>query len=139
MVPAYRAARYQLSEHHPESSAARGRLLRQEIDRFESILGQPLTTGVVRHFFPDIEVRCGVTPDWAVERIESLRAGRGCVSRTWARLVPLFWRLPALGWSMAMPIPPKDVAVYWLPGWRYGVRNDGSVIEFPPLSGREAA
>ena len=54
MVPAYRAARYQLSEHHPESSAARGRLLRQEIDRFESILGQPLTTGVVRHFSPTL-------------------------------------------------------------------------------------
>ena len=97
LVKPYRALKIELSEQHPQSSRERGMLLRTYIADCEARLGQPLCIPLIDWFFPDMQPRCGVDSTWAMRRIESLRAGRGCTPRTFARLVPLLWRLPHFG------------------------------------------
>ena len=130
-VPPYRASLIKVSEYHPASFAGRGEVLRLQIEGVEVELGEPLSVDLLGYFFPDMEARCGVTPEWAMARIESLRAGRNCTPATWARLVPLFWRLPHFGWRLGMPYPPKSVADQ--------VRAWPRDIPRPPKGKKEAA
>lgn len=119
--------------NHPLSNQYRGELLRVEITEIERLLRAPLSLEIIQYFFPDVCVRCGVDLDWIEARLTCIRAGRGCSQATFARLAPIFWRMPHLGWRVTFPGPP------W-PGYDLAFRDyirraDGSTIPWPRGTG----
>lgn len=131
MVPAVRGFYSgRPSVRHPLSNRWRGELLRMEVDSVEELLRAPLSLEIIQYFFPDVAARCGVDLEWIDDRLTSIRAGRGCGQITFARLVPIFWRMPHLGWRASMPRPPWPG--YDMPFPDHIRRADGSVIPWPP-------
>lgn len=136
LIAPYRAVRIELSEHHPQSSKERGALLRWYLSECEKRLGQPLGVDLINWFFPDMAQRCGVDAEWSMRRIDSLRAGRGCSQRTFARLVPLLVRLPQFGRPTWFPAELHRFECIIFPGIKGGApvirRMDGTTLPMPP-------
>ena len=121
------------STKSPISNRYRGDILRAEMSDAESILRAPITREVVLYFFPDVTARCSVDLDWVEDQLASIKGGRGCGQATFARLLPIFWRMPHLGWRASTPMPPWS-------GYDMAFRNlirraDGSEIPYPRGTG----
>jgi len=44
--------------------------------------------------------------------VMSAHIGVGVTQKMWRRILPVFWRLPAWGWSPAIQSPPPDLAMF---------------------------
>jgi len=119
----------QPSVQSPASNAYRGHLIRLLLGDVEQLLGVPLTTDIILYFAPDVTARCGVDLDWINQRLASIRGGRGCGQSVFARLLPIFWRLPQWGWRASIPHPPRGLTAYAVGDLIY--RDDGVAIPWP--------
>jgi hypothetical protein len=126
-----------IGPEHPESNRYRGRLLKLDLEHVEGLLGRQVKEDIVLYFFPDVVDRLGVQTLWIDRKLAGIRSGKGCTQGVFARLVPIFWRLPHCGWGMGMPLPPSTFATYAFPD---GIRRgDGSHLKWPLGTGPESA
>lgn len=126
--------------HNRWANEYRGDNLRERMTSFRQVIGEELNADLILYFFPEMESRIGVRMEWVIARLDSLRRGRGCSQETYARLLPIFWRMPSFGWPVLVQAPPFNGLVVPIRhgGARLIRQLDGTDIPYPPKK-KEAA
>lgn len=88
-------------------------------DQWRARLVRTLTAGLELPFAPDVHIILKFCPELEkkgaaqfLKDVMSAHIGVGVTQKMWRRILPVFWRLPAWGWSPAIQSPPPDLAMF---------------------------
>ena len=88
-------------------------------DQWRAQLVRTLTAGLELPFAPDVHIILKFFPELEkkdaaqfLKDVMSAHIGVGVTQKMWRRILPVFWRLPAWGWSPAIQPPPPGLAMF---------------------------
>jgi hypothetical protein len=119
-------------------------------DQWRAQLVRTLTAGLELPFAPDVHIILKFFPELEkkdaaqfLKDVMSAHIGVGVTQKMWRRILPVFWRLPAWGWSPAIQPPPPGLAMFrttesLLSGGLHAYQSaDGTRKEMIPVSNLE--